>query len=197
MLTLNQSELGSDGNEGVLCIPQSSSITGASSSDCSVSYPGHSLGKSYPSAEMQSMYSTASVNWATRLGEGKNLNLDGVRSWKIHSIKNYIIVQVNKQRGKQPIVNFFFPWHLQPSRNGWKNQFVFFWVGLLLHTENKKFRKVIPLFKYDENNKKESCLIFFFYWRVWDVLTHFWKLKIRKKIFEWLKNWQNDFRMIL
>ena len=35
--TLGQSELGSDGNEGVLCIPQSSSITGISPSDCLVS----------------------------------------------------------------------------------------------------------------------------------------------------------------
>ena len=34
----------SDGNERVLCIPQSSSITGASPSDCFVSYPGHWLG---------------------------------------------------------------------------------------------------------------------------------------------------------
>ena len=33
-----------DGNEGVLCIPQSSSITGTSPSDCLVSYAGHSLG---------------------------------------------------------------------------------------------------------------------------------------------------------
>ena len=36
---------GSDGNEGVLCIAQSSSITGTSPSDCLVSYPGHSLGE--------------------------------------------------------------------------------------------------------------------------------------------------------
>ena len=35
---------GSDGNEGVLCIPQSSSIAGTSPSDSLVSYPGHSLG---------------------------------------------------------------------------------------------------------------------------------------------------------
>ena len=34
---------GSDDNKGVLCILQSSSITGASQSDFSVSYPGHSL----------------------------------------------------------------------------------------------------------------------------------------------------------
>ena len=35
----------SDGNEEVLRIPQSSSITGTSPSDCLVSYPGHSLGE--------------------------------------------------------------------------------------------------------------------------------------------------------
>ena len=42
--TLGQSEPGSDGNEGVLCIPQSSSITGTSLSDYLVSCPGHLLG---------------------------------------------------------------------------------------------------------------------------------------------------------
>ena len=42
--TLSQSGTGSDGNEGVLCIPQSSSIIGTSPSDCLVSYPGHLLG---------------------------------------------------------------------------------------------------------------------------------------------------------
>ena len=35
---------GSNGNEGVLHISQSSNITGASPSDCLESYPGHSLG---------------------------------------------------------------------------------------------------------------------------------------------------------
>ena len=44
--TLGQSGPGSNGNERVLRIPQSSSITGASTSDCLVSYPGHSLGES-------------------------------------------------------------------------------------------------------------------------------------------------------
>ena len=42
----------SNGNEGVLRIPQSSSITGTSLSDCLVSYTGLSLGVSYPSAHM-------------------------------------------------------------------------------------------------------------------------------------------------
>ena len=37
---------------------------GASPSDCLVSYLGHSLGKSYLSAEVQSVYSTASADWA-------------------------------------------------------------------------------------------------------------------------------------
>ena len=33
-------------------------------SDCLVLYPGHSLGESYPSAEMQSVYSAATAEWA-------------------------------------------------------------------------------------------------------------------------------------
>ena len=41
---LGLSEPGSNGNEGVLYIPQSSIITGTSSSDCLVLYPGHSFG---------------------------------------------------------------------------------------------------------------------------------------------------------
>ena len=58
--TPGQSGPGDDGNEGVLCIPQSSSITGTSPSDCLVSYPGHTLGGgSYPFAEVQFLYSTA------------------------------------------------------------------------------------------------------------------------------------------
>ena len=56
--TPSQSGPGSNGNEGVLHIPQTSSITGTSPSDCLVSYPGHSLGGwgSYPSAKVQSMF---------------------------------------------------------------------------------------------------------------------------------------------
>ena len=53
----------SDSNKGVLRIPQSSSITGASPSDCLISYPGHSLGECYPSAELQSMYFTVPADW--------------------------------------------------------------------------------------------------------------------------------------
>ena len=62
--TLGQSEPGSDGNEEVLHIPQSSSITGASLSDCLVLHPGHSLGEFYSSAEIQSVYFTAPADWA-------------------------------------------------------------------------------------------------------------------------------------
>ena len=60
--TPGQSGPGSNGNEGVLRIPQSSSTAETSPSYCLVSYPGHSLvvGGSYPSAEVQSVYS----NWA-------------------------------------------------------------------------------------------------------------------------------------
>ena len=46
--TPGQSGPGSDNNEGVLRIPQSSSITATSSSDCLMSYPGHSFGSLIP-----------------------------------------------------------------------------------------------------------------------------------------------------
>ena len=64
--TLGQSGPGSNSNEGVLCIPQSPSITGTSPSDCLGSYPGHLLGagESYPSAEVQSVYSTSPADCA-------------------------------------------------------------------------------------------------------------------------------------
>ena len=55
-----QSRPGSNDNEGVLRIPQSSSIT--ETSNCFGSYAVHSLGESYPSAE--SVYSTAPTDWA-------------------------------------------------------------------------------------------------------------------------------------
>ena len=58
--TPGQSGPGSDRNEEVLRIPQSSSVTGACRSDCF----GDSLGESYPFAEMQSMYSVALADWA-------------------------------------------------------------------------------------------------------------------------------------
>ena len=62
-----QSKPGSNGNEGVLCIPQSSSITGTSPSDCLVSYPEHLLGGgSYPSVELQSVYSSALADRTNR-----------------------------------------------------------------------------------------------------------------------------------
>ena len=62
--TPGQSGPGSNGNEGVLRISQGPSITGTLTSDCLVSYPGHSLEESYPSAEKKSVYSTAPADWA-------------------------------------------------------------------------------------------------------------------------------------
>ena len=61
---LGQSGPGSNGNEGVLRILQSPSITGTSPSDCLVSYQDtHGRGV-YPSAEVQSVYPTAPADWA-------------------------------------------------------------------------------------------------------------------------------------
>ena len=50
---------GSNGNEGVLPVPQISSFTGTSPADCFMSYPERSLEGSYSSAKMQSVYSAA------------------------------------------------------------------------------------------------------------------------------------------
>ena len=62
--TPGQNEPGRDGNEGVLYIPQSSSITGALPSDCLVSYLEYSLGKFYSCPwEIESVYSTAPADW--------------------------------------------------------------------------------------------------------------------------------------
>ena len=50
-------DLGAMAMKGYSLFPR---ITGTSPSDCLVSYPGHALvGGSYPSAEVQSVYSTA------------------------------------------------------------------------------------------------------------------------------------------
>ena len=54
-----QSEPGSGGNEGVVCIPQIFNITEASPLDCLVSYPGQSMWGFYLSAVMQFVYSAA------------------------------------------------------------------------------------------------------------------------------------------
>ena len=61
--TSGQSRLRSDGNEGALCIHQSSSIIGSLPSDCIMSYTGHLFEESYSSAEMRSVYSAASADW--------------------------------------------------------------------------------------------------------------------------------------
>ena len=46
-------------------IIKTSIITRTSQSGCLVSYTGHSLGKSYTSAEKLLVYSTAPADWAT------------------------------------------------------------------------------------------------------------------------------------
>ena len=78
--TPDQCEPGSDSNEGILHIPQSSCITGASPSDVLVSYQGHSLRESYPSA----LYSTAHY----RLGCCLRIFCSPSSSWFCRAIKS-------------------------------------------------------------------------------------------------------------
>ena len=77
-ITLGQNRPSSDGDEEVLRIPQSDSITKALPSDSLVSYPGHFfLGGGEippPSAEKQLMYSIATTDWA-------KVYLRGVRTY--------------------------------------------------------------------------------------------------------------------
>ena len=62
--TSGQSGPGSNGNEGVLHVPQSFKI-GALPSNFLMSYPRYLLGRgSYLSVEMQLVYSIALANWA-------------------------------------------------------------------------------------------------------------------------------------
>ena len=60
--TPGQSGPGSNYNEGVLRIPQSSSINELSPSDWLVTYPGHSLVRSV--TPLHSVYSAAPDDWA-------------------------------------------------------------------------------------------------------------------------------------
>ena len=63
-IILGESGHGSDGNEGVLHIPESFTITGASPLDRLILYTGYS---SYPSVEMPSVYSIAPFDWAKQI----------------------------------------------------------------------------------------------------------------------------------
>ena len=63
--TPGQSGPGSNGNEGVLHTPQTSSITGTSPSDMTPSVISRTLvGGSYLSVKKRSVYSTAPADWA-------------------------------------------------------------------------------------------------------------------------------------
>ena len=76
-----------EGNKEVLHIPQSSSITGVSLSDCLVSYPGH-----YPSAEMQLVYSTAPADWARNL---LNIKLENITNLSMFNMIHMRKTSVN------------------------------------------------------------------------------------------------------
>ena len=62
--SLGQNGPGSDGNKWVLRITQRSTVAEAIPSVCSVPWTGHSLEKSYSSAELQSVYSAAPADKA-------------------------------------------------------------------------------------------------------------------------------------
>ena len=79
--TMGQSGHGSDGNEEVLCISLSSSITGTSPSDCLVSYLGHSLrgGGLTLCKEAVSVFDSSS-----QLANGNEICLEMIQSFDIN-----------------------------------------------------------------------------------------------------------------
>ena len=102
--------LGKDSNKGIPNIPQSFSITEVSPSDCLVSYPGHSLGESYPSAEMQSVYSTAPADWATGVvwflyiqAYHKHINLHELFNAKTNQVEEQFNLHRERMRGFIPL----------------------------------------------------------------------------------------------
>ena len=64
-------------------------MTGASPSNCFVTYPGHLLGESNPSAEMHLMYSTDLANWTRKIYLG------------ICNLKRYYMYAIIKPLSKQ------------------------------------------------------------------------------------------------
>ena len=111
---------GSNSYEEVLPILQSSK-TGASLSDSLVSFPEHSLEVSYISAEMQSTYSTAPVDWAIYLldfkvyeciqKETKFVFLKTVYQWDVfvcYQLKCYVMVTLTFAIQKVLKSSFFF-----------------------------------------------------------------------------------------
>ena len=67
--TPGQSGPWSDGNEKVFCLPQSSSITLDSPSDCLMSYPGHSLEGFSSLTGLNSEFSFSSICCQTKVKE--------------------------------------------------------------------------------------------------------------------------------
>ena len=124
--TLGQIGPGSDGNEGVFRIPQSSSITETSQSDCLVSKTGHSLVEgSYPSAELQSVYSTAPGHWTiTKRNGGSKLCTKNKNNMEFDH-PNYTLNINNSTRKnwrkKQDFIRNWFYWRLFKNKKKKRN----------------------------------------------------------------------------
>ena len=96
--TPSQSGPGSTRNKRVLCSHQSSSITGASLSDCWMSYLGYSLGETCPTAEKLSVYSTPPADWVMMEGLlvlAVNLIQPSEPNQRQVSVKFFIFIQFN------------------------------------------------------------------------------------------------------
>ena len=105
-------------------ILQHSSITGTSPSDCLVSYPGHSLwvGRSWLSAELQLVYSTAPTDRARYLFGLYNVPLGIIKSWYVWFSRKLILYENKKKLKKVYLITgstvyLFLPFQWLKSRN--------------------------------------------------------------------------------
>ena len=92
-------------------IPQSSSIARTSPSDCLVLYPGNSMvgGGSYPSAEKQSVYSTALTDWAIFSGLWVPLPSNSA-SWHLsEQCNNYLAEIISPNNMFRVVLSYMVP----------------------------------------------------------------------------------------
>ena len=115
-------------------IPQVSSITGTSPSDCLVSYPGDSWEGVFHSADKQSLYSTAPAYWARNHFSPLQLCEN---SWTIISLTIF----TNPPLGQDMTHGQFFKWSL----TGLNSEFSFSWTSCLTKAEEPSLSYYLPI----------------------------------------------------
>ena len=181
--TQGQSGPRSNGNEGVVLVPQSSSITGASPSDCSMLYHEHSsvvvvIGGSYPSAEMQM--------------QSEFFNFSRLSSWFMCT------VYLREEFQKRLFLNIWnFCWY-STQNSAWSLAFSkvnFCGVPKILIPEQKvsycSKNSGKPLFSLVENGLAATSTLQFHFGPFWvSLFSLFQRISVRNNVFKW--RWRKE-----